>query len=317
MRAATVLAGLVILPLSFLAGQRDSLGRPVPLVRRTAGAMRVAAFDVAGSPLTGAEIELPTLEVKFLVPQGGRLLINDVPAGVYVVQLRRLGYQMQTRLVAVRRDTIDVHFALERVVTELDTVNVRAAQNLELRDFERRLKAYNGYFYTAKDIAASHAGRLTDFLATLPRVHLRPVGGAYSAQAPLGAAGGCPSGVEVYLDGVAVNALEGGDPARSVKAISSVKPPARPQPTGPAGQGSSPASTGGRGRGAAAVAQAAANAPPDPLAQASGQLPPFDINAISVTQIAALEVYPDGAPALMYAGAGGKCGLVLLWSKVK
>src|SRR5437868_11941687 len=132
MRTARIVEMLLIALSARLGAQSDS-------VRHSSGAMFVRVIDASGAAINGAEIELPILEVKFAVPDGGRLLINHVPAGMYVVQVRRIGFAMQTRLVAVRRDTTTIDVALERLATTLDTVNVRALANLELRDFERRL----------------------------------------------------------------------------------------------------------------------------------------------------------------------------------
>ena len=194
---------------------------------------------------------------------------------------------------------------------------MNGAPNFELRDFERRLRANSGYFYSAKDIEASHANRLTDFLAMNPHVRLRGLAGGYSAQSPLGASEQCPSGVVVYLDGVPVNAGEGSDPARAQHALaprtttSGSRPGSTPTP---APAGTTPT---GRGRAAAqASASAASRSVPDPIS-GSAALPPFDINAISVTQLAAMEVYPEGGPTAASRGPLSKCGVVLLWSKPK
>jgi hypothetical protein len=275
--------------------------------------MRIAVVDAAGDALRGAEIELPMLDVKFAVPDGGMLLINHVPAGMYVVQIRRLGYSMQTRLVTVHADTPSVRFMLDRVATTLDTVNVTAPENGQLKDFERRLRAGRGKFFTAHDFEKSNAMLLTQFLETVHGVKLHAVSGGYSERSPLGAAGTCPSGVLVFLDGVAVNALEDSDPARAFRALPSI--PMR----SPSGSGATTNSGTGTGRGgpvSAAIAAAQAGSAPNPT-RASGALPPFDINGISLSQVAAMEVYPDGAPAQFPYGGGSSCGVVLLWSKPK
>jgi hypothetical protein len=283
-------------------------------VRHSTGAMRVAVMDPNGVGLPNAEVELPILDVKFPVPAGGLLLINHVPPGVYVVQVRRLGYAPQTRIVRIRRDTMSVQFALDPVITSLDTVNVNAEGNMEMRDFSRRLRAGNGKFYTSRDIEKTNAVLLKQFLAMVPGVHLNARQGGYSAQSVMGAAGNCPSGVIVYLDGVAVNALEGGDPARSVRALAPGGA-AAPRPAAPVRPTTTNQNPSG-GTTAQAIATMVAASAPDPL-RASGALPAFDIDNISLGQIAAMEVYPSGGPGSLGIATSTKCGLVLLWSKPK
>lgn len=58
-----------------------------------------------GVPVDRAEIQVPTLDVKFAVPPGGVLVVKDVPPGVYVVQAKRLGFAIQSRIVHVGSDT--------------------------------------------------------------------------------------------------------------------------------------------------------------------------------------------------------------------
>jgi hypothetical protein len=279
------------------------------------GAMRVAVMDLTGAALPGAELELPMLEVKFAIPDGGTLLVNHVPAGTYVVQVRRLGYAMQTRLVTVHADTQSVRFALDKAVASLDTVTVTAPENLQSREFERRLRAGHGKLFTASDIEKSHAVLLTQFLETVHGVKLQAVSGGYSERAVLGAAGTCPSGVLVYLDGVPVNSLEDSDPARAFKSFA---PSAGPRTSGSSGSASSGPTLGAgaarSGPVGAAIAAAQASAVPNPI-RSSSALPPFDINTIALSRVAAMEVYPDGAPALSSYGAGSHCGAVLLWTK--
>jgi hypothetical protein len=279
--------------------------------------MRVLVSDAAsGGALWGAEVDLPTLEVKFSVPDNGTLLIRQVPPGLYVLQVRRIGYMMQSRLVRVRADTPSVRFALDRAAVSLDTVNVVAPENSGMRDFERRLRAGNGKFFTASDIEKSHAQLLTQFLETVHGVKLRPTSAAYSERSPMAAAESCPSGVLVFLDGVAVNALEGSDPSRPFRMSSTIPVPRTTAAQSTTTTSSGPAGGGHLMPGATAVANASTNSVPNPIHE-SAALPPFDINAISLSRIGAMEVYPDGAPAQMPYGTGSRCGIVLLWSKAK
>jgi len=265
----------------------------------------VAIVDDNGAALQNAVVDLPILDVRFNVPAGGRLLINDVRPGAYVMQVRRIGYVPQTRLVKIGRDTADIVFALDRVPTELDTVNVTARES----DFARRLRLGHGRFFTARDIEKTHSTTLRQFLATVPGTHLRAMTPGYAVQQPGATGTACPSGVLVYLDGVPVNGLEDTDPSRSVKALAPVSLPS-PVPAAPAPV---PAASRGPARTtttAQSLSTSAATAIPDPL-RATGALPPFDIDALSLSKVAAMEVYPDEGSA----ASTSKCGRVYLWSK--
>jgi len=286
---------------SVLPAQTDSARHAL----RTAGAMRVAIVDDNGAVLQGAVVDLPILGVRFAVPAGGRLLINDVRPGAYLMQVRRIGYGPQTRLVKVGRDTADIVFALDRVPTELDTVNVTANES----EFARRLRLGHGRFFTAADIAKTNSTTLRQFLVTVPGTHLRAMTPGYAVQQPGAAGTSCPSGVLVYLDGVPVNGLEDTDPSRSVKAIAPVSIP-RPAPPAPAGQSPSSRGTARGTTTAQSLSTSAATAIPDPL-RATGALPPFDIDALALSKVAAMEVYPDEGSA----ASTSKCGRVYLWSK--
>jgi hypothetical protein len=147
-------------------------------------------------------------------------------------------------------------------------------------------------------------------------VKLQPVNGGYSERAPLGASGICPSGVLVYLDGVAVNALEDTDPARGFRALGAAPARVSGGSSGSSTTGStlSPAGPGRSAPVAAAIAASQSTSIPNPI-RSSAALPPFDINSISISRIAAMEVYPEGAPTQSSYGGGSKCPLVLLWSK--
>ena len=317
MRSRSFVALAWCVPLVVAAAVAQLRGQGTDSTHHSRGGVRVVVADAnVGNTLWGAEVELPMLEVSFSVPDNGNLLIDHVPAGTYVIRVRRIGYNVQTKLVTVRADTPSVRFALDRAATELEAVNVVAPENAGPRDFEARLRAGNGKFFTANDIEKTGARLLTQFLETVHGVRLQPGRGAYSELAPMGAAGMCPSGVLVYLDGVAVNALEDSDPSRAFRSTTSIPAPRANAASGTAGTTSNGTVPAGAHGAAAAIAAAQANSVPNPIRQ-SAALPPFDINQISLSQIGAMEVYPDGAPKQMPYGGGSRCGVVLLWSKAK
>jgi hypothetical protein len=122
--------------------------------------------------------------------------------------------------------------------------------------------------------------------------------------------------VLVYLDGVAVNALEDSDPARGFPSLGAAPSRAsgRPAVASSTGTALSPSGAGRSTPVGAAIAAAQGASVSNPT-RSSAALPPFDINSIAVSRIAAMEVYPEGAPAQTPYGGGSKCGVVLLWSK--
>jgi hypothetical protein len=299
------------------------------------GAMLVKVTDTRDSALWGAEVQLPTLGVTFPVPDNGVLLIRDVAAGGYVLQVRRVGYAQQTRLVKViGSDTSRVNFAMQPTMASLDTVRVDETRGQWFADFDRRRKGGIGQYFTSVDIAEAHAPRLSSFLSRARGLKLTI--GNPDILSSLRAMGRCPA-VQIYLDGMLVSAGDAvpttmaaiQDPrlAASNEAIPTARggsnPPTPPTTTSSPGSGSGSGTGSGTGAGtppkappptAGAVMKSGVSIPSSRMSGASGTR--FDINSIPQEMIAAIEIYLDvaGIPPL-YRGTHDECGVILLWTK--
>ena len=168
------------------------------------GAIFVRVADANDQPLWGGDIDLPVLDVHFPVPDGGNLLLKDVPPGVYLIQAKRIGYAVQRRLVKVGTDTTRVQFTMVSG-TMLDTVKVTAYNDTWVTDFERHKKAGFGTFYNAADIANAHAERLSTFMNRARGVVISV--GEPDVVHSVRASGRCGM-MQIYVDGMLMNAPE-------------------------------------------------------------------------------------------------------------
>ena len=121
-------------------------------------------------PVGGAEVSLPALERRALTDSSGAFSIDSLPAGLQIVQVRRVGF-------AVVRDTVTLFegvvaartFALASQAATLDPVRTLADRvryiSPGLRGFEdRRAAAASGYFIAEAELRKSDDNALTAIL---------------------------------------------------------------------------------------------------------------------------------------------------------
>ena len=109
----------------------------------------------------------------------GRFALRASRPGTYVLQVRRLGYQLRRDPVELGRDPVELELRLAPVPVTLDPVTVAAELNmryLEIVGFYNRQKGDFGHFITRDEIEARRANRITDVLTTIPGVRLVPDG---------------------------------------------------------------------------------------------------------------------------------------------
>ena len=251
---------------------------------RGRGAIFVQVADVTGAPIEGAEVQLPILDVGFSIPHGGAFLIRDVPAGLYVLQARRIGFGVASRIVRVGVDTPTVRFTLQHVTT-LDTVNVNASPTGWISEFDRHKRQGLGQFFTVNDIANSGSTRVSQFLRRARGILVQYPNGPGADRVTSMRCGE----LTVFLDGMPIT------PTSSGGAITYA-------PVSDGGGSGSASSSSGSSFGGPAVTL--------------GQTAEFDINMIPLAIIAAIEVYTDVAsiPA-RYRTGHDRCGTILIWTR--
>lgn len=150
------------------------------VIRRALAARQAAAFagvvtDSAGTPLADVDVTLPELSRNARTARDGSFRINEIPAGIHRVVVRRPGLGSYDAPVSFLAGHV-VQRKIELVrVTELAAVTVtaaRAAANGLPASFEDHRKAGLGQFFT-RDILDQFAGaQLSTILTRTPGLGL-------------------------------------------------------------------------------------------------------------------------------------------------
>ena len=128
--------------------------------------------DTAYRPLIGATAEVEGFRVRVRTGENGRFRITALPAGDYVVVVRRLGYAPYSATLALQPgDTVRPLFVLRTAVAVLDTMIVTEVSAPErLREFESRRALGVGQFMTSEQIRHVSAMSTSDVLRTFQSV---------------------------------------------------------------------------------------------------------------------------------------------------
>lgn len=130
----------------------------------SAGIIDGVVSDTGLAPLSDATVTIVGTDIRVVTGADGRFRVVSVPAGQYVMLVRRIGYEPATAHVAVAGlDTLRVAIALEPAVTTLDRVTVAApAVSPRLSEFYERRKVGLGQFLTQEEIEKQNAVRASD-----------------------------------------------------------------------------------------------------------------------------------------------------------
>lgn len=154
--------------------------------------LRNAQVLVRGTPLGGRTDLL------------GELTIPRVPAGVYTIEARLLGYgALSTPAKVAGNDTLRVTLMLLANPQALRTVTVRDSVSRFLQEFDERRRRGTGHYVTQAELRASAGRSLRDVvMSKLPGVRIDPSGVVLSTRGPNNSSskGGCP--VAVWYNGV-------------------------------------------------------------------------------------------------------------------
>jgi hypothetical protein len=140
--------------------------------------------------------------IQVVTGANGRFRILQLPPGQYILVVRRLGYAPSSTMLQVgERDTLHMSFALERIVTALDTVVVAAKRySMRMAEFEERRKLGFGQFMTQAEIEKRNSVYVGDLVRTFLSVDV--LDGPTGQTAISHRQGSCP--FQVFLDGVAL-----------------------------------------------------------------------------------------------------------------
>ncbi len=238
----------------------------------------VVLVNIAETPIAGAEVALPALNLRTTSDSSGHFLITGIPAGNYAVTVRHIRFSPISSLLSFgAQDTVDTDMLLTVAQTVLPTVAVAGerAPTGKLAAFEERRRNGFGHFLTADDLRKNENGRLAETLARLP-------------------------GNKVLTGNSQAAWLYGG---RGVQSRSSSSTPAV-DPVDKA-KGAKPG-----------YCYSAVVLDGIFVYQGNPGETLFDLNSIPLSEIAGVESYAGGAtmPA-MYNGTRSTCGLIVIWTK--
>lgn len=147
-----ILAGTLALgTASFAAAQATPTD---PSRARQFGVVDGIVSDTNLSPLQAAFVSILGTKIRVGTGPNGRFRITQVPAGQYLVIVKRVGYRPTSAVIEVPAfDTLRLSYALENIVTELNPVVVAEKPlSLKMGEFVARRRLGIGQFMTQEDI---------------------------------------------------------------------------------------------------------------------------------------------------------------------
>jgi hypothetical protein len=126
------------------------------ITAKPTGVIDGAVTDSTLAPVPMAEVSVLRTSLRLYTNRQGSFQIVDVPAGQYILIVRRIGFGPVSQVIDVsERDTLRLAYELTRIPrTSLDTVRVMAERtSRDLQEFEQRRLHGVGEFLTREQIA--------------------------------------------------------------------------------------------------------------------------------------------------------------------
>ncbi|MEN9818972.1 MAG: hypothetical protein RLZ32_2852, partial [Gemmatimonadota bacterium] len=170
--------------------------------------------DTLLQPLGAADVSVVGIGARVVTGDNGRFRMLQVPAGQYLLVVRRIGFAPTSGIIEVPpSDTLRLAYTLLRSANLMDTVRVRDRRiTMRMLDFEKRRLEGVGQFITQEEIERRGSLQTSDFLRYMrgvqvsvnttqmfggTQVYSRREGGGFDASQQQQF---CP--MQVYLDGI-------------------------------------------------------------------------------------------------------------------
>ena len=169
--------------------------------------------DTLLRPLGSADVSVVGVGARVVTSENGRFRFLQVPAGQYLLVVRRIGYAPTSGIIDVpSTDTLRLAYTLARATTTLDTVRIKETRiSMRMKEFDERRLAGVGQFITQEQIERRGSREVGDYLRTLSSIEVsRMTSQAFAGTIALskregGSVGGDGSGacpMQVMLDGI-------------------------------------------------------------------------------------------------------------------
>ena len=191
---------------------KEAAKRPTP-PQAGIGVIDGAVTDTLLRPLGAADVSVVGVGAHVITAESGRFRILQVPAGQYLLVVRRIGFAPTSGIIEVpANDTLRLSYILARTTNMLDTIRVKETRvSLRMLEFESRRAAGIGQFITQEQIDRRGSRDASDFLRTLRGIEVsRITNNQFAGTVALskregGSVGGDGSGacsMQVILDGI-------------------------------------------------------------------------------------------------------------------
>jgi len=122
--------------------------------------------DTLLQPLGAADVTVVGAGARVVTGENGRFRMLQVPAGQYLLVVRRVGYAPTSGIIDVpAADTLRVSYTLARSVSMLDTIRVKEQRvSMRMLEFEQRRSQGVGQFITREEIERRGSLQTSDFL---------------------------------------------------------------------------------------------------------------------------------------------------------
>ncbi|MEQ1692140.1 MAG: carboxypeptidase regulatory-like domain-containing protein, partial [Gemmatimonas sp.] len=125
--------------------------------------------DTLLRPLGSADVSVIGVGARVVTEESGRFRFLQVPAGQYLLVVRRIGFAPTSGIIDVPADdTLRLSYILARTTNLMDTVRIRETRvSLRMLEFDQRRIQGVGQFITQEQIERRGSRETSDFLRTL------------------------------------------------------------------------------------------------------------------------------------------------------
>lgn len=140
-----------------------------PTVVAGMGVIDGIVTDTLLRPLGAADVSVVGVGARVVTEEGGRFRFLQVPAGQYLLVVRRIGFAPTSGIIEVpANDTLRLSYMLARTTNLLDTIRVRETRiSMRMAEFEYRRRLGQGQFITQDQIDKRASNQTSDYLRTL------------------------------------------------------------------------------------------------------------------------------------------------------
>jgi hypothetical protein len=257
--------------------------------------------DGSLKPMKDVQVSIEAISKRVRTDDKGKFTLRGIPAGTYVVQVHRLGFDPLAVTLELTSGTKEQVFYLKEAVAQLDTVTATAARprGLGREAFEERRKFGFGKFLDSVELRKWEHRKAVDLFSELGvRAVVPPactIGSENVGRPPLAPGMGYVARQPPYCDNSRTKKVAvGGTSTYECPMLVVINGVIVYRPT--AGSGSVGTSV-----------------------MASNDIEwerTFDVNALMVSSLESVEIYRrHGEIPLEFVGNSGSCGVLVLWQR--